>query len=460
MNKIFTVAIIGRPNVGKSTLFNLLSVRTKAIVHDKAGVTRDRKYSLAKLSDLNFQIIDTPGLDFSSDKHSTLAVDMNKQSLLAAEEADATIFVVDATVENMPDYQNFAKALRKFQSKIIFVANKAEKNKELVNDYYKLGFGKPIKISATHKLGLIDLYQALKQKYPENLEQDPGNFISAKAKNKKDIISIAIMGRPNAGKSSFINSILSEERLLVMDEAGTTRESIEIEWEYGGQKLKLIDTAGMRRKKNVTENLEQLSISDTLHSMKFANNVILMLDATEEITKQDLNLANLIIENGRCLNIVFNKMDLVKNSKAFYEEMSYQLAKSLGQVKDVATNYISVIKGHNLDAVLDSVIASHKLWNAKISTSQLNKWLQLARSENSLSVGGSKIKVKYCVQTGIRPPTFKLFANKSSSEIPQNYKQYLLNSLRDAFGLVGVPIRINFTTTQNPYTNNNSINTG
>ena len=450
MNKIFTVAIIGKPNVGKSTLFNLLSTKTKAIVHDEAGVTRDRKYSFAKLSDLNFQIIDTPGLDFSSGKNSTLSADMNRQSLVAAEEADVTIFLVDATAKNVPDYQNFAKALRKFQDKIIFVANKAEKNTDSVDDYYKLGFGKPIKISAAHRLGLIDLYQALQAKYPKNLEYS-GASIWEKPKNKTDVISIAIIGRPNVGKSSFINSILSQDRLLVMDEAGTTRESIEIEWQYAGQKLKLIDTAGVRRKKNVTENLEQLSTGDTIHALKFANNVILMLDAREEITKQDLNLANLVIENGRCLTIVFNKMDLIENSKAFQEEIAYKLGKFLSQVKDVAVSYISVIKEHKLDQVLDSVIASNKLWNTKISTSQLNKWLQIAKSENSLSVGGSKIKVKYCLQTGIRPPTFKFFANKTSAQIPQNYKQYLLNSLRAAFGMNGVPIRINFTTTENPY---------
>jgi GTP-binding protein len=437
----FTVAIVGRPNVGKSTLFNLLSIKTKAIVHDKPGVTRDRKYSDARLSDLEFQIIDTPGLEQLT-KHFNLSSGMRNQTLQAIKEANAVMFVVDAMDGLMADDYEFAKLVRKLNDKIILISNKAERNIPHTPEYYKLGFGEPIRISAAHRLGMADLYTGLAAFAPseQKIEEVEG----------EKPISIAIVGKPNVGKSSFVNAILQEERLLTFDEAGTTRESIDVMWEYKGKKLKLIDTAGIRRRKNINLSLEQLSAGDAIHSIKFANTVILMLDATDKLSKQDLVIANLVIEHGRCLVIAFNKIDLITNIKAFKEEVTYQIEKSLGQIKNVSITYFSARKLIGLNSVIDSVLAAHDIWNKKISTGQLNKWLNIATTKHSLTDGRVKIRVKYCVQTSIRPPSFQFFANKPD-KILDSYKLYLLNSLRHAFKMDGVPIRMQFSATNNPY---------
>lgn len=440
----FTIALVGRPNVGKSTLFNLLSIKTKAIVHDKPGVTRDRKYSDAKLHDLEFQIIDTPGLEQLT-KHFHLSSGMRHQTLKAISDADAVMFIIDAIDGVMPDDYDFAKLVRKLNSNIIFISNKAERNVPQSPDYYRLGFGEPICISAAHRLGMIDLYAGISALMPK---QKP---LIDDEKGEKPI-SIAIVGKPNVGKSSFVNAVIKEDRLLTFDEAGTTRESIDVMWEYKGKKLKLIDTAGIRRRKNIDLSLEQLSVGDAIHSIKFANTVILMLDATEGISKQDLVIASLVIEHGRCLVIAFNKIDLIQDVKAFKEEMNYQIEKSLGQIKHVAITYFSVIKNRGVDSVIDSVLESYEIWNKKISTGPLNKWLNMATEKHSMTDGRVKIRVKYCVQTSVRPPSFQFFANKPD-KISDSYKLYLLNSLRNAFEMYGVPIRMQFAATNNPYAN-------
>jgi len=424
-------------------LFNLLSKKSRAMVHDQPGVTRDRKYSEASIADLNFRIIDTPGLE-SISKHNSLGLGMREQSIKAVQEADAVIFMIDAIDGVIPEDYEFAKLVRKLNNNLILVANKAERKQLDHLEYYKLGLGEPIKISSAHRLGILDIYDVLKKFVPtqQNAPEE--------AKDDPKAISIAIVGKPNVGKSSFINSILQEDRLLTFDAAGTTRESIDIMWEYKGQKIKFIDTAGIRRKKTIEETLEQLSVGDSLHSIKFANNVVLMLDASEEISKQDLVLANFVIEHGRCLIIVFNKIDLIKDFKAFQEEMHYQLEKSLGQVRNISVVYTSAVLGKNMTQVIDKVLESYSIWNYKVSTSKINKWLMEATTRHTTSESGIKIRIKYGLQTSIRPPTFQFFANRPD-KIAKSYKQYLLNSLRDKFGLHGVPIRINYSATTNPY---------
>lgn len=438
-----TIALVGRPNVGKSTLFNRLSIRSKAIVHDTPGVTRDRKYTNARLGPISFTLIDTPGLEQS--EKAAIEERMMGQTFTAVSTADFVLFIVDGPAGISPEDQFFANLLRRQNNNVILIANKCEKGHNIDRAFYKLGFGEPINISAAHGLGMADLYEVLLEKLPQSdsLPEDPF---------KSDTIQIAVCGRPNAGKSTFINNLIQEDRLLTGPEAGITRDSIEIKWQYKGKNIKLIDTAGVRKRGKIDLNLEKLSVGDTLHSIKYANTVVLMVDAVLGIEQQDLNLINFVIEEGRSVVIAINKWDLIKNKAEYKDEMEYKLKTDISFIKGVEIIYISSTDSSNIKKVIDSCIKAYEVWNIKIATSKLNQWLELATEHQQLPLikNGRRVRLKYALQTKSRPPTFKFFTNYPK-EITDSYKKYLINSLRAQFELAGTPIRLIFEKTDNPY---------
>ncbi|MGI4775517.1 MAG: ribosome biogenesis GTPase Der [Janthinobacterium lividum] len=445
MNNII-IALVGRPNVGKSTLFNRLSLRKKAIVHDLPGVTRDRKYADAHIGPLEFIIIDTPGLEEL--QNNELEERMMHQTFEAIEEADLVCLIVDGIEGITPADKFFASIIRKSTKHCILIVNKCEKRNFLAQEFHKLGFGQPVAISAEHSIGMMDLYETISEKISEhNLERskiaDPINT---------QYVQIVVVGRPNSGKSTFINAILGTERLLTGAEAGITRESIEISWQYKEHQLKLIDTAGLRKKTNVVKSLEKLSTGDTINSIKFANTVILMIDSQTPLEQQDLNIATHVISEGRSLIVVINKWDLVSNKLAFKDELHYKLDSHLSQVKDIPVIFISALNKINLDQVLDESIKMYNLWNKRIPTSKLNQWLAFVTEAHPLPLqkGGRRIRIKYMTQIKTRPPTFKIFSN-NPEKIADSYKKYLMNNLRETFKLPGVPIRFYFDKTDNPY---------
>lgn len=441
------IALVGRPNVGKSTLFNRLSINRKAIVHDQAGVTRDRKYANAQIGSFEFGVIDTPGLEVAED--GKLENRMMKQTIEAMAEADLICFMVDSKSGILPEDKYFANSIRKYGKQAILIINKCDGSFDFDKEYYQLGFNHFVAISAEHGVGMADLYDAI----TENLILDEESEESQE-KIKDNSLQIVVSGRPNAGKSTFINSLINNERLLTGPEAGITRESISIDWSYNGNTLKLIDTAGLRKKGSVNAELEKLSTSDTMHSIRFANTVILMIDALMPLEQQDLNIANYVIDQGRSLIIVVNKWDLIadKDKNKFKEEFVYKLEKSLPQIKGIPVVYISALNKQHINLVLDEALRIYGLWNKKIATSKLNNWLQFVTEAHPLPLqkGGKRVRIKYMTQTKIRPPTFKLFAN-NPEKITESYSKYLMNNLREAFDLPGVPIRFTFTKTANPY---------
>lgn len=441
------VAIIGRPNVGKSTLFNRLAIRKKAIVHDRPGVTRDRKYADAQIGPFDFTVIDTPGLEEA--ECAKLEYRMMQQTVEAILEADLLCLMVDGKDGVLPEDKFFANFIRRYDKKSVLIVNKCEGRFDFAKEYYKLGFDNVVPISAEHGVGMADLHDAITEKLgDEELEEELIDPIKA------DYIQIVVSGRPNAGKSTFINSIINNERLLTGPEAGITRESIEIDWLYNDNKFKLIDTAGLRKKGAINKSLEKLSASDTINSIKFANTVILMVDARTNLEQQDLNIASYVIDQGRSLLIVVNKWDLIegKNKDKFKEEFLYKMETNLPQVKGVPIIFISALKKQNINMVLDEAIKIYALWNKKIVTSKLNHWLGFALEQHPLPLqkGGRRVRIKYMTQTKTRPPTFKLFSN-NPEKITDSYTRYLVNNLREAFNLPGVPIRFTYTKTENPY---------
>ena len=439
------VALVGRPNVGKSTLFNRLSIRKRAIVHDLPGVTRDRKYADAKIGPMLFRIVDTPGLEESEE--GKLEHRMMQQTMQAIMEADLVCLIVDNISGITPADKFFANFIRKYAKNYIVIANKSEKRFVHDKEFYTLGFGDPVPISAEHGQGLADLYDAIAAKI------DTEDVVAISNPETSNSVQIVIVGRPNAGKSTFVNAILGDERLLTGPEAGITRESIEIEWKYKNHSLKLIDTAGLRKRANVTKSLEKLSTGDTIGSIKFANTVILMLDSTIALEHQDLSIANYVIEEGRSLVIAVNKWDLIKLRRDYEKEFTYKLEKLLPQVKGIPVVFMSAINQDKTNEVLDKAIEIYNLWNKKITTSKLNEWLAFATQNHPLPIQkklGRRVRLKYVTQIKSRPPTFKFFSNDPDS-ITEAYTKYLLNSLRESFSMPGVPIRMYFAKTDNPY---------
>lgn len=453
----FTIAIIGRPNVGKSTLFNRLTGLKHAIVDDIPGVTRDRREGIGKIGDLTFRLIDTAGLE-EVEKNS-LEARMMKQTQLAIEEANICYLVVDGRVGITNADEYFANWLRTKNKPVILVVNKCEGSKgdSGINESYRLGFENIAAISAEHNEGMGDLYDTTSQFYQiteEQITQDnlEDNVLSEEKEDKH--IQIAIIGRPNTGKSTLINQLLKTERVLTGPEAGITRDSIAIDTEFNGNKIRLIDTAGIRRKANITGKLERLSVNDTLRALNFAHVAAIMLDVTQPFEQQDLHIIELAIKEGRAIVIVVNKWDLIaKNDREkTIVALQEKADKLLPQIKHVPLITVSALKNFNIDKIMEACLAAYKMWNVRITTAHLNTWLKHAEGSHLPPLGKNKrrIRLKYITQIKRRPPSFNLFVNLPD-DLPQSYTRYLVNSLREEFKIFGVPIRLNLKKVKNPY---------
>ncbi|MDG4880588.1 ribosome biogenesis GTPase Der [Mesorhizobium sp. WSM4884] len=467
----FKVAIIGRPNVGKSTLFNRLVGRKLALVDDTPGVTRDRRVHAAKLYDLHFDVIDTAG--FEDAAASTLPGRMRQQTEIAIREADLIFFTVDAKSGLMPDDRTFADVVRKSGKPVVLVANKAEARGAQggMLEAWELGLGEPIPVSAEHGQGMPDLRDAVIAALGEErafgeAEESPSDEIAVSevligediadpdaepAYDDTKPLRIAVVGRPNAGKSTLINALIGEERLLTGPEAGITRDSISVDWDWRGRRIKLFDTAGMRRKSKVQEKLEKLSVQDGLRAIRFAEIVIIVLDATIPFEKQDLQIADLIIREGRAPVIAFNKWDLIDNPQELLAELREKAERLLPQVRGIQAVTVSAETGRGLDRLMDAVIKTHKVWNSRVSTGKLNRWLEgILAHHPPPAVAGRRLKIKYVTQAKTRPPGFVVSCSRPDV-MPQSYVRYLSNSLREAFDMPGVPIRMALRTSDNPF---------
>jgi GTP-binding protein len=432
-----TVAIIGRPNVGKSTLFNRLSGKKLALVDDMPGVTRDRREADATLAGAPFRVIDTAGLEDVRD--SSLEARMRRQTEQAVRDADVVLFVIDSREGVAPLDELVARDLRRQKTPIILVANKAEGRAGIpgIGEAYSLGFGRPIAISAEHGEGMGDLFDALAPYIDKPRLDDDEDSDEAHGR-----IHVAIVGRPNAGKSTLMNALLGQDRVLTSPEAGTTRDSIAVDCEHDGKTLRLIDTAGMRRRARVSERVEQMAVDDALRAIRLAHVVILVLDAEAVLDKQDLTIARWVLEEGRALVIAINKWDAVKDRKASQQRLSDRLQTSLPQVVGIPTVTISALRGQRLDALLDAVLKIYEVWNRRVSTGQLNRWLEAMRDAHQPPLANGRTnKLRYMTQVKARPPTFALFLTQPT-ELPDSYQRYLVNGLRGPFGLEGVPIRL------------------
>ena len=453
------VALIGRPNVGKSTLFNRLVGKKLALVDDRPGVTRDRREGDASLGHLRFTVIDTAGLE-EADKDS-LAGRMRAQTETAIAQADVILFMIDARLGITPMDQPFADLVRKSGKPVILLANKAEgkKGSDGIIEAYTLGLGDPVPFSAEHGEGTSDLLEALAPYVDVEPEEDeeeawadvPGESTDEEADDPTKPLRVTIIGRPNAGKSTLVNRMIGEERLLTGPEAGITRDTISVDWEWRGRKVKLFDTAGMRKRARIEEKLEKLSVADSLRAIRFAEVVVVLLDATIPFEKQDLTLVDLTEREGRAVVIGLNKWDLVADKQGLLAELKEKAHHLLAQVRGVPIVPLSGLAGEGIDRLMQAVFSAYQVWNGRISTARINRWLEGVLSAHPPpAVAGRRIKIRYMTQAKARPPTFALFGNQLE-HLPVSYTRYLVNNLREAFELPGTPIRLHRRGGHNPY---------
>nr|WP_029058553.1 ribosome biogenesis GTPase Der [Stappia stellulata] len=463
------IAIIGRPNVGKSTLFNRLVGKRLALVDDTPGVTRDRRAGDARLGDLRFTILDTAGLEEAEAR--TLEGRMRAQTEEAIADADAVIFVVDARAGITPSDSHFANLLRRTETPVILVANKAEgrAGEHGLYEAFGLGFGEPIALSAEHGEGLSDLYDSLLPivdaadaeaeieaiaEADVNVDLDPDAEEEDKgpaAGTVEKPLRVAVVGRPNAGKSTLINRLLGEERLLTGPEAGITRDSISVDWVWRDHHVKLFDTAGIRRKARVQEKLEKLSVADALRAIKFAEVVIVTLDATMSFEKQDLQIIELCAREGRAIVIAINKWDLIEDRSEAMQRLNDAAERYLNQIRGVQIVTLSGLHGRGLDKLFEAAFKAYEMWNRRISTSRLNRWLDgVLVHHPPPAVAGRRIKLRYITQAKARPPHFIVFCSRPEA-LPESYTRYLVNGLRERFEMPGTPIRLSYRKGENPY---------
>jgi GTPase len=447
------VAIVGRPNVGKSTLFNRLVGKRIAIVDDLPGVTRDRREGQARLGDLEFTLIDTAGLEEADDE--SLSARMQVQTRLAVADADLVLFLIDARSGLIPDDRHFADWLRRNGKPIVLLANKCESRASEAGlyDAFSLGFGEPLPISAEHGEGMSLLLEAMQAHLapdaPSAEERDEAEALAEPAPDAP--IAITVVGRPNVGKSTLVNRLLGEERVITGPEAGITRDAITIDWEYGGRAMRLVDTAGLRRRARVSERLELLSGAETARALRFAQVVVLVLDATEDFEKQDLTIAREVLEEGRALVIAANKWDAVGDRDATLKALTDRIERSLPQARGIPLVTISAETGSGIAALMRRVFEIYENWNQRISTADLNRWLAGITDRHPPPLAsGKSVKLRYATQIKTRPPTFAIFVNRPAS-LPDSYLRYLVNGLRETFGLDGVPLRITLRKSNNPY---------
>jgi GTP-binding protein len=440
------IAIVGRPNVGKSTLFNRLAGRRLALVAKEPGLTRDRRVAEAEIGDLSVRLIDTAGLEEADDD--SVVARMRAQSEAAIADADIVLFVIDARSGVVPADEVFAELVRVSSKPVVLVANKCESRAGEAGFYdaYRLGLGDPVAISAEHGQGIGELFEAI----TAASDAAPGEPEDEHQPVDRPM-RVAIIGRPNAGKSTLVNALLGEERVITGPEAGITRDAIAIDWQWRDQAIELYDTAGLRRKARVKPGSEQLSVDDALKAIRFAEVVILIADADHPFEKQDLQIADLAAQEGRAIVIAVNKWDLVADKKASRLELGREVERLLPQISGVPLIPVSAIRRNGLEPLMDAVLEVYRLWNKRISTSALNNWLRDAEARHPPpAVSGRRIKLRYMTQPHARPPTFVLFCSRPQA-LSEAYKRYLMNGLRDDFGLKGVPLRINTRQGRNPY---------
>ncbi len=476
------VAIVGRPNVGKSTLFNRLTGKQLAIVDDTPGVTRDWRESDGRILDQKLRVIDTAGLEEKFDD--SMEARMRRQTEQALGISDVVIFVVDGRAGLTPIDHHFAQWLRKQKKPIILLVNKCEQDSiadTARGEAYALGLGDPIPFSSAHGIGIDELYTALMPHFPEEDDEftnaDEGHrfwseedldrlegdesfeFLDLEAQDPiEDVlpenrppIRIAIVGRPNAGKSTLMNALLEEDRVITGPEAGLTRDSIAVDWEWGGQKFRLVDTAGLRKKGRITHRLEKMAVDDTLRAIRLSQIVFLLVDASAPMEKQDLQIADLVIREGRVLILGINKWDTVEDKNAKLAEIKDILFSSLAQIPDIPLVPLSALREQNLDKLMDTAIKAYTVWNRRVSTGRLNRWLAARVSQIPPPlVNNRPNKLRFMTQINVRPPTFALWVSKPDN-LPDTYKRYLVNNLRKDYDLPGVPIRLLLRKSKNPF---------
>ena len=442
-----TVAIVGRPNVGKSTLFNRLVGKRLALVDDRPGVTRDRREGEARLLGLEFRVIDTAG--FEDEDPQTLPGRMRQQTEAAVREADAALFLIDGREGVTPLDEEIGRWLRAETTPVVVVANKAEgrAGQEGAYEAYSLGFGDPVAISAEHGEGVADLFQALLPHVDREDVEDDEDTEGAPLK-------LAIVGRPNAGKSTLVNRMLGEERMITGPEAGITRDSISLDWEWEGKPVRLVDTAGLRKRAKVEDKLEKLSAADTRRAIDYAEVVVLLLDATRGLEAQDLKIASQVIEEGRALLIALNKWDVAENASSLFNGVKAALDEGLSQLRDVPVLTVSAKTGKGTDTILKVAFELRESWSRRMPTGELNRWFEAAIDANPPPAPkGQRIKLRYITQVNTRPPTFVIFGNRTD-ELPESYRRYLINALRRDLHLGPVPIRLDFRGRSNPFDRN------
>ena len=441
----FTVAIVGRPNVGKSTLFNRLVGRRAARVDDAPGVTRDRREGEGRIADLEFRVIDTAGLEEAAP--TTLAGRMRAQTERSLDLADVVLLLIDVREGVTQADRHFGGWLRESGKPVVLVANKAEGRAELaIGEAYALGLGDPVPLSAQNGEGFAELYQRLRDFAPLPEETMPAEEQAAERP-----LQLAIVGRPNVGKSTLVNRLVGEDRLLTGPEPGITRDAIALEWQWRGRPIRLVDTAGLRRRARIEEQLERLAAADALRTIRFAGTVVLLLDALEPLGRQDLTIANLVAEEGRALVLAANKWDAVTDKAATLKQLRERVAASLPQLQGVPLVTVSGLRGTGLDTLMKAVIAADAVWNRRVPTPALNRWLGAMQERHPPPlVGARRLRLRYMTQVNTRPPTFALFASKPG-ELADSYRRFLVNALRQDFDLPGTPIRLMLRKGENPY---------
>jgi GTP-binding protein len=449
-----TVAIIGRPNVGKSTLFNRLVGKKLALVDDTPGVTRDWRAAPARLAGIDLTVIDTAGLEEAFDD--SLEARMRRQTERAIEEADVALLLIDARAGVTPLDQHFAAWLRKGKTPIILLANKCEGRAGAPGLYeaFELGLGEPVPISAEHGEGLAELVEALLPYVPPEEKEEPDEAADpSDASDNAPVksLQLAIVGRPNVGKSTLLNSLVGEDRVLTGPEAGMTRDAIAVEWTYKDKPIRLVDTAGMRRKSRVDEKLEKLAVADALRVIRMAHVVVLVVDAEAILDHQDLTIARMVLDEGRALVIAVNKWDIVTDRAGTLKQIEDKLQAQLAQVRGIPVVTLSALRRQRLDNLLDAVFDIYDVWNRRVSTSDLNRWLAgMTEAHPPPAVEGRRIKIRYATQVKARPPTFALWVSKPL-DLPETYIRYLVNGIRESLNLPGVPIRMLTRKGKNPY---------
>jgi GTPase len=453
----FSLAIVGRPNVGKSTLFNRMAGKRLALVDDMPGLTRDRKEAMTEVGRFALRLIDTAGLEEADE--GSIAHRMREQSERAIADSDMVLFLIDARAGVTPADEIFATLARVSGKPLVLAANKCEgrASEPGYYDAFRLGLGEPVAISAEHGLGMDDLYQeigAVLNSLVEGVEPPVSDEPEEEGDARSRPLKLAIAGRPNTGKSTLVNALLGEDRMITGPEPGLTRDAVSSRLSWSGREIDLYDTAGLRRKSRVTERTEKLAVGDTLNAIRFAEVVIALFDADQALEKQDLTIADMVSQEGRALVLGINKWDLVEDKVKRLKELKDEVERVLPQVKGVPVVSMSALSGRGLDRLMTAVFSMYETWNRRLPTAALNRWFADAVSRHAPpAVQGKRIKLRYITQPNARPPTFVTFCSRAD-EVPASYVRYLVNDLRQTFDMGGVPIRFHLRSQENPYAPN------